>query len=62
MPTIHIKIAGKRHPSLPSTITFRRTHTGRNIEPDQLTEFNERNMITSFGNMGPMKHCPLSIL
>ena len=40
VPIIHSKIARKR-PSLPNTTPLRRPPKGRNIEPDQIPQFND---------------------
>ena len=58
IPTIQTTNARKRLSSLPVMSEMRRPPKIRNIEEDQISDFNERDVIKNFKSIDPVKHRP----
>ena len=58
IPKIQTTIARKRLSSLPVMSEIRRPPKIRNIEEDQISDFNERDVIKNFKSIDPVKHRP----
>ena len=61
IPTIQTTIARKRPSSLLAMSEMRGPPKIRNIEEDQISDFNERDVIKNFKSIDPVKHRPKRI-